>query len=377
VHILFAALSSLRARSQTLGRGPRVGTWLVGLRAGAAVAVIALVHEATARLDHGKRLSAPGHRTAIILVVVASLAVSACTPVAGGQVPSLVASSSRVAALPTEAAATLAPTTAPSSTPRATLALTPPPTPSPSPTPSPTPDPTPEPTPEPTPKPTREPVLGTAPVGATEEAIVVRVVDGDTIVVDRGFGDERVRYIGVDTPETVAPNTPIQWMGREASAANEALVAGETVRLEKDVSETDRFGRLLRYVWVEDGSAASGWLLVNLALVERGFAQVSTYPPDVRYVDLYLEAQESARSEEAGLWGPEPAPKPTAKPAPKATKKPSTNENCDPSYPDFCLEPGIPDLDCGDIPHRMFPVLPPDPHGFDGRDDDGWGCESN
>lgn len=145
------------------------------------------------------------------------------------------------------------------------------------------------------------------PTGATETAKVIRVVDGDTIVVRRGSGggEERLRYIGIDTPETKKPDTPVQWMGPEASAANAALVEGRTVVLEKDVSETDRFGRLLRYVWLVDGDR---WTLVDLELVGRGFAQVETDPPDVKYADRFLEAQRAARSAEVGLWGPRPSP---------------------------------------------------------------------
>ena len=138
---------------------------------------------------------------------------------------------------------------------------------------------------------------------------MVRVVDGDTIVIDRGRGDEKVRYIGMDTPESVKPNTPVEFIAKEASAANAAMVEGQTVLLERDVSEYDRYDRLLRYVWVEDPAHSSGLTLVNLALVAQGFAQVSTYPPDVRYVDLYLAAERAARDQELGLWGPgAPAP---------------------------------------------------------------------
>ena len=150
------------------------------------------------------------------------------------------------------------------------------------------------------------PVTDLAPVGATETAHVVRVVDGDTIVIDRGRGDERVRYIGIDTPEAVKPNTPVEFMAKEASAANEALVAGRDVVLERDVSDTDQFDRLLRYVWLREGD---GWVFVNLELVRRGYAQVATYPPDVRWTDTFLAAQREARKAGIGLWGPvTPAP---------------------------------------------------------------------
>jgi micrococcal nuclease len=151
--------------------------------------------------------------------------------------------------------------------------------------------------------PSPDAVAGFAPSGPTEKARVVRIVDGDTIVVDRGRGSEKVRYIGMDTPETVKPGSPVEWMGPEASAANRALVEGRTVVLEKDVSETDRYGRLLRHVWLREKSA---WLLVDLELVREGYARVSTYPPDVKYVDLYLAAQVDAREHDRGLWGAGP-----------------------------------------------------------------------
>lgn len=195
---------------------------------------------------------------------------------------------------------------------------------------------------------------------------MVRVVDGDTIVIDRGFGEESVRYIGVDTPETVHPTEPVEWMGKEASDANKALVEGRQVILERDVSETDQYGRLLRYVWTYDGST---WTFVNFALVLAGFAQVVTYPPDVKYVSAYLAAQRAARDQGRGLWGAAPTPTPSPTPAPTPR-----SGNCDASYPTVCIPPPPPDLDCGQIPYRRFQVVGSDPHRFDG-DNDGIGCE--
>ncbi len=142
------------------------------------------------------------------------------------------------------------------------------------------------------------------PTGPTETARVVRIVDGDTIVVRLDGRDRRLRYIGMDTPETKKPDTPVQWMGPEANGANATLVDGRTVVLEKDVSETDRFGRLLRYVWLVDGDR---WTLVDLELVRRGFAQVETDPPDVKYADRFVDAQRAARTAAVGLWGPRPS----------------------------------------------------------------------
>jgi micrococcal nuclease len=204
-----------------------------------------------------------------------------------------------------------------------------------------------------------------APTGPTQVALVVRVVDGDTIVIDRGYGPESLRYIGIDTPETVHPSEPVEWMGKEASDANRALVEGREVVLESDVSETDQYGRLIRYVWIRDGTS---WTFVNLVLVAAGLAQVATYPPDVRYVDTYLAAQRTAQEHGLGLWAATPTPTAT----PSATAQPG---NCDPSYPTVCIPPPPPDLDCGQIPYRRFQVVGSDPHRFDG-DNDGIGCES-
>jgi micrococcal nuclease len=127
-------------------------------------------------------------------------------------------------------------------------------------------------------------------------ATVTRVVDGDTIRVEIGGEEFRVRYIGIDTPETVDPRRPVQCFGHEASERNRQLVEDKVVGLEKDVSETDGFDRLLRYVWVED-------TLVNAALVEEGFAMAYTYPPDVRNADLFASLQTDARANGRGLWG--------------------------------------------------------------------------
>jgi len=137
------------------------------------------------------------------------------------------------------------------------------------------------------------------PDGPTVPARVIRVIDGDTIVVELRGKQLHLRYIGMDTPESVRPDTPVQPLALAASAANEALVEGKTVRLEKDVSETDRFGRLLRNVWVEhDGRL----ILVGLELVRMGYANVTTFPPDVKYVDQLLTALDEARTAERGLW---------------------------------------------------------------------------
>lgn len=127
-----------------------------------------------------------------------------------------------------------------------------------------------------------------------EWARVTKVVDGDTIYVE---GDRKIRYIGVDTPETKHPSKGLEPYGPQATEANRKLVEGQTVLLVKDVSETDRYGRLLRYIFLPDGT------FVNLKLVEDGYARVATFPPDVNFTDLFLEAERKARAESRGLWG--------------------------------------------------------------------------
>jgi len=115
-----------------------------------------------------------------------------------------------------------------------------------------------------------------------------------------------VRYIGIDTPETVDPRRSVQCFGEEANERNRQLVDGKVVGLEKDVSETDSFGRLLRYVWV-------GTEMVNTTLVEEGYALASTYPPDVKYAEQFASLQAQARDNGRGLWGAvcvSPAPSP-------------------------------------------------------------------
>lgn len=137
-------------------------------------------------------------------------------------------------------------------------------------------------------------VLGLAGCGAPahgERALVAAVIDGDTIEVQMGGQDWRVRYILINAPEAGEP------FGPAATAANRALVAGETVMLVKDVSETDRFGRLLRYVYLADGR------FVNAELVRQGFAQLATFPPDVTQEAAIRAAQQEAMAAGRGIWG--------------------------------------------------------------------------
>ena len=121
---------------------------------------------------------------------------------------------------------------------------------------------------------------------------VIRVIDGDTIELENGY---KVRYIGIDTPETVAPNKPDGCFGKEASNKNRELVEGKKVKLEKDVSETDRYGRLLRYVYVDN-------IFVNDYLVREGYAFAVSYPPDIKMQDHFRAAEKEARENLRGQW---------------------------------------------------------------------------
>jgi micrococcal nuclease len=133
--------------------------------------------------------------------------------------------------------------------------------------------------------------------GSGDVGRVVRVVDGDTIHVQVGSVREKVRYIGVDTPETKDPRKPVQCFGQKAADFNASLVADESVRLVRDVEERDRYGRLLAYVYrVRDG------LFVNAELARLGYAQPLSIPPDVRFADRFAALAREAREAGRGLW---------------------------------------------------------------------------
>lgn len=154
---------------------------------------------------------------------------------------------------------------------------------------------------QPDPAPTQQPTRATTdPVAATtkptqaaptgETVIVSRVIDGDTVELADG---RKVRYIGMDTPEITKGKN--ECFGQEAAAHNSGLVLGKTVRLTKDVSETDRYGRLLRFVWVGDA-------LVNATMLRDGYAAILTIPPDVTKAEEFKQLQAEARSVGRGLW---------------------------------------------------------------------------
>jgi len=135
-------------------------------------------------------------------------------------------------------------------------------------------------------------ILGEVDESGREFVLVDRVVDGDTIELSDG---RKVRYIGIDTPETKDPRKEVQCFGEEASAYNQDLVEGKVVALEADVADKDRYDRLLRYVWLEDE-------MINKKLVAEGYAYASSYPPNVKYQAQFKLAQQQAREQNLGLW---------------------------------------------------------------------------
>ncbi|MDP7619698.1 MAG: thermonuclease family protein [Dehalococcoidia bacterium] len=131
--------------------------------------------------------------------------------------------------------------------------------------------------------------------GADSDATVVRVIDGDTIEVRIGLGQELVRLVSVDTPEV---RDPVECFGEEASRrTRELLRPGTKVRLQRDVTDRDPFGRLLRYVFLPDGR------LLSAVLVAEGYAEVVFYPPDRQHLDALMESERVAWEEGRGLWG--------------------------------------------------------------------------
>ena len=132
-----------------------------------------------------------------------------------------------------------------------------------------------------------------------EAFFVTKVIDGDTIVLENG---QKVRYIGIDTPELHHPKKEVECFSRQAFEENKKLVLGKKVFLQKDISEKDKYNRLLRYVFLDEKMSSDEASFVNLYLVKNGFAYAATFPPDVKYADLFLTAQKEARQKNLGLW---------------------------------------------------------------------------
>jgi len=131
------------------------------------------------------------------------------------------------------------------------------------------------------------------PPADARRARVTRVVDGDTFVAD----GTKVRLLGINTPESVDPRRPVQYYGKEAAAFARRLLQGRTVLILPGTTPRDRYGRLLAWVWLEDGR------FVNAELVRLGYAQVYTFPDNPEHADLLLRCQREAREAGRGLWG--------------------------------------------------------------------------
>lgn len=149
----------------------------------------------------------------------------------------------------------------------------------------------------------------------SEIATVTKVIDGDTVQLSDG---RKLRYIGVDTPETVDPRRRVGCYGKQASEKNRELVLGKEIIMKKDISDTDKFGRLLRYVYV-------GEVMINQLLISEGFGKAKSYPPDIKYQQQFREAEKQAREQGRGLWGEACA---NINTTPHTTSSSACPENC-------------------------------------------------
>ena len=136
-------------------------------------------------------------------------------------------------------------------------------------------------------------------IASNEAFFVTKVIDGDTIVLENG---QKVRYIGIDTPELHHPKKEVECFSQQAYEKNKELVLGKKVFLQKDISEKDKYNRLLRYVFLDEKMSSDEASFVNLYLVKNGFAYAATFPPDVKYANLFLTAQKEAQQKDLGLW---------------------------------------------------------------------------
>lgn len=158
------------------------------------------------------------------------------------------------------------------------------------------------------------PLLAVSPNPTEQLYEVVKVVDGDTIDISLNGKVERLRLIGINTPETVDPRKPVECFGREASAKAKVILTGQKVALESDSSqdERDKYNRLLKYVFLEDGTN------FNLLMIREGYAYEYTYDLPYKYQAEFKQAQKEAEENKAGLWGADcknqvaPAPAPAA-----------------------------------------------------------------
>lgn len=141
------------------------------------------------------------------------------------------------------------------------------------------------------------------------KAKVKETTDGDTIVITIADKDYKLRMIGIDTPEIKHPEKPVEFMGQEASNFTHNELYGKEVWLEKDVSETDKYQRLLRYIWLEDPETIKNPTYEDIRdktfngiLLREGYAKASSYPPDVKYQEYFTKIQQEAEQNKKGLW---------------------------------------------------------------------------
>jgi micrococcal nuclease len=187
----------------------------------------------------------------------------------------------------------------------------------------------------------------------TLRGTVTYVVDGDTVDVRLTSGrTERIRLIGIDTPERG------QCDAAKATTYARSLAQGRAVVLQGDATQAtrDRYGRLLAYVWI-------GGRDLGYRQLARGLAKVYVYDRPFQRLAAYQQAERAGKPRTDGIWKACSSPPP-----------PPPAGNCDPSYPDVCIPPPPPDLDCANVPYTNFRVAGTDPHRFDG-DRDGIGCE--
>jgi len=207
----------------------------------------------------------------------------------------------------------------------------------------------------------------------TDLGVVTGVIDGEVIEALINGQSYAIRFIGLDAPEQAKKGETDNGLWEKAKNFNTTLVENQIITLVKDVSETDKEGRLLRYVFVGDISG----VFVNYEILRQGYAHAYSFPPDLACAQVLIQAEQLARHDILGIWVSSATPGTstlfvTQSPNPSITNTP----NCNPSYPSLCIPPPPPDLSCDDIPYRDFPVYTPDPHGFD-EDNDGIGCESS
>ncbi|MBD1804078.1 thermonuclease family protein [Microcoleus sp. FACHB-SPT15] len=232
-----------------------------------------------------------------------------------------------------------------------------------------------------------------SPVAQNDLSTIVSVGDGDTVRVQRGDETTTVRLACIDTPES----GQVPWGQQATNRLKQLLPVGQAVQVRP--VDVDQYKRTVGELFMDNQS-------VNLTMVREGQAVVYT-----EYLngcsetkDQYLQAEAEAKAKKLGFWNQpnpvmpwdfrsggqsnnqsssnaSPSPQSTVQqPSVQATNSPETSQqaqsnNCDPAYPDVCIPPSPPDLDCGDISEKNFRVLAPDPHRFDGRDKDGIGCE--